>query len=83
MEFDKIRMEDVGTRLDHLTQLKDLWEFAHTMLVNQNKLYSTAEDKIEAKKLESALEMLNHHMQKDYSEFNYRIEINTIPRARE
>jgi len=71
-------MEDVGTRLDHLTDLKDIWENALQIMHNRNRTYETQDEAQEKRKLEIAIDMLNFHMQKDYNEFEYRKEINVL-----
>lgn len=75
---DGIRMEDIGTRLDHLTDLKDIWENALQIMRNRNRTFETQNEVQEKYKLENALEMLNFRMQKDYNEFEYRKEINVL-----
>ena len=75
-----IHMEDVGTRLDHLTNLKDIWENALRILNNMNRTYQTPDEIEQKRKIETALEMLNFHMQKDYNELEYRKEINVLKR---
>jgi hypothetical protein len=76
-------MTDVGTRLDHLNDLKDLWELGLRVLNNQSRLFDVTRTKLEIQKLEAALELLNAHMQKDFNEINYIAAINTLPKLGE
>lgn len=77
----RMLMEDVGTRLRHLCDLRDLWAEMLEILQRRNSNYSTKEDKEKIVKLENALELIHFHMQKDYNDFEYRREINTIRRT--
>ena len=79
-EFKKIRMDDIGTRLNHLTELKDLWELAERILSAQHRMFREPEDKNDLEDIKGALSLLNAHMQKDFNEMNYQIEINTLPK---
>lgn len=80
MDFHEIKMTDVGTRLDHLNDLKDLWELGLRVLNNQSRLFDVAKTKSEIAKLDSALELLNAHITKDFNELNYISAINTLPK---
>lgn len=58
-------------------QLQELWSTG-LALCTQN--YQTEMDKHRAKELVTALELLNAHMQKDFSSVDYAREINSLPK---
>ena len=70
-------MNDVGTRLEHMMQLQDLWGFGLQQLTTNNVRHSQKEVE-QAKKLESALELLTYHMMNDYDATVYAKEINDL-----
>ena len=80
----RAKMEDQGTRLDHLTDLRSLWQIGLDILNRRNaSSYLTEPEKKDIIKLENAIELLNAHISKDYiedHEFQYRQVINTLPR---
>lgn len=57
-------MADVGTRLQHLADLQELWSFA--LGIETDGQYHTDPSIERAKKLESALYLLEAHMMNDY-----------------
>ena len=70
-------MNDVGTRLEHMMQLQDLWGFGLQQLTTNNVNHSQKEVE-QAKKLESALELLTYHMMNDYDASAYAKAINEL-----
>jgi hypothetical protein len=80
VEASKLRLEDVGTRHRHLTELLDLWEAG----VDVMDRYNLNSDKDRKKKLESAVELLRKHIDHlsgyDYRAWNIRDEIEHISR---
>ena len=73
-----IRMDDIGTRLEHLADLQDLWSFALGLLTAGT--YHTDTELEQTKELETALQLLERHMLSDYSPTTYAQEINNLPR---
>jgi len=73
-------MADVGTRMDHLNDLKDLWEHALNLLNVREPRYLSANEKATQVRLMHALELLNDHLTKDYVEWRYRAAVNDIGR---
>jgi Cys-tRNA synthase (O-phospho-L-seryl-tRNA:Cys-tRNA synthase) len=67
--------EDVGTRLQHMADLHELWSTAYAILTRPN-LYHTALEEERAKALEIALDLLVNHMEAEYNEVPYAKEIN-------
>ena len=74
----RMRMEDKGTRLQHLIDLRDLWAEMLDILRRRNAAYASKDDNEKIVKLAHALELMHFHMQKDYNDFEYRREINTL-----
>lgn len=71
------RMADVGTRLQHLAELQELWSFAWEI---ETLGYQTEPAKERAYKLEAALMLLEAHMTHDYSPTTYAQVINNLPK---
>ena len=71
--LSKASMEDVGTRMEHLTELYELWKTGLDILERYDKSGPFYERKKE--ELEDALRLLGFHMQKDYHEDAIRKEI--------
>ena len=72
-----LKMEDIGTRLEHLMQLQDLWGRG---LAIATQGYQTDLDKLLAKELQIALDLLTNHMQKDFISADYAKTINSLPK---
>lgn len=72
-------MEDVGTRMQFLLDLYNLWNTGLDILERFDK--STPFYDIKKKELESAINLLNWHMEKDYKESEYRAIIDQLPKA--
>jgi hypothetical protein len=71
-------MDDVGTRLQFLTELYELWQTGLDICERYDKhTVFYAEHKRE---LESALKLLGFHMEKDYKEQPYRNTIDALPK---
>ena len=62
----KVSMDDVGRRIDHLTELYNLWQTGIDILDRYDKHKPNYEE--ERKKLVNARDMLYFHMTKDYNE---------------
>lgn len=73
-----LSMEDVGTRLEHLADLQDLWSFALGMLTSGT--YHSDPEIEQTRKLEIALELLEEHMLVGYSPTTYAQTINNLPK---
>jgi hypothetical protein len=76
--IQKFKMDDVGTRLQHLADLQDLWSFA--VGIETAGQYQTEPSIERTKKLQGALELLEAHMMNDYSPTTYAQVINNLPR---
>lgn len=74
-------MSDVGTRMDHIMDLHELWSSAYGMMTSGG--WHSLKEAEEVKKLETALEMLNYHLQNDYKDTPYAKVINALPKAEE
>ena len=77
-KLSKYSMKDVGTRLDHLADLQELWSFA--LSIETMGQYQTEPSMERAAKLEGALQLLTAHMMNDYSATTYAQEINNLPK---
>jgi hypothetical protein len=77
----ELKMTDVGTRLEHIADLKELWETAFHFLSMRNAKYMSQPELDNKAKLEIGLDLLNAHITKDYTEESeYRREINDLGR---
>jgi hypothetical protein len=77
-----LRMSDIGTRLDHLMELQELWSIGVAIarkLKDQGSYQAETERKME-EELEIALKLLAAHMQKDFPDTDYAREINNLPK---
>jgi hypothetical protein len=74
------KMDDVQTREKTLMELHELWS---TGLRLSLQGYQTALDTERAKKLETALEMLEHQLTYGYQDFGYGRVINELPEAKD
>jgi hypothetical protein len=72
-----LSMSDVGTRLEHLADLQDLWGFALQILTTN--IYHTEDEIEQANKLEIALALLEYHMLSDYDPTKYAKVVNNLP----
>jgi hypothetical protein len=70
-------MDDVGTRMEHLTQLYELWKTGLDVIERFDKNSPFYEER--KTELESSLKLLAYHMEKDYSENSYRQAVDTLP----
>lgn len=76
--IQKYSMSDVGTRLQHLADLQELWSFAFGI---ETAGGFQSEPSIErSKKLEGALLLLEAHMMNDYAPTTYAQVINNLPK---
>lgn len=73
-------MQDTGTRLEHMADLQDLWSTGLAILTSGT--YHSFQEQQEARELEIALRLLEHHMVHDYStiETSYAKIINDLPK---
>lgn len=67
--------DDMGTRLEHMMQLQDLWSTAYAILTRPD-LFHTELEKARAVQLEIALDLLQHHMEAEYNLVSYAKAIN-------
>ena len=71
----KLHSDDVGTRMQHMMELQDLWSTAYGILTRPD-LYHTPLEEERAKNIGIALDLLQHHMEAEYNIVNYAKEIN-------
>lgn len=77
----ELDMEDVGTRLEHMTDLYDMWKYGHSILENSEKRFSTPLGQAQLTELANALQLLWFHMANDYNQYAYSGEISRLPKA--
>ena len=70
---------DVGTRIEHLMELQDFWSTAYSIMTAKNTWPSTIEIE-RAKQLQTALDLLQNVLEKEYNFTIYAIEINDLPK---
>jgi hypothetical protein len=70
-----LNAEDVGTRIQHMMDLQELWSTAYTILTRPNMFHTPLEEE-RAKALRIALDLLQNHMESEYNETQYAKEIN-------
>jgi hypothetical protein len=70
-------MSDIGTRLEHLADLQDLWGTALCILTTGT--YHNEREIAQAADIEIALKLLENHMANDYNETQYAKDINDLP----
>ena len=70
-------MEDMGTRMQHLTDLYELWNTGLDVIERFDKHSPFYE--VRKRELENALKLLCYHLEKDYSENSYRQAVDTLP----
>lgn len=73
-------MDDQGTRMEHLSDLHELWSFAFGLLTTEG-VWHTAREESQAEELEIGLKLLTKHMQSGYNSKAYAQEINSLPRS--
>lgn len=76
--LSKYSMQDVGTRLQHLADLQELWSFA--LGLETATQYQTEPSLERTAKLEAALQLLEAHMMNDYAPTTYAQVINNLPK---
>ena len=69
-----LHADDVGTRIEHMMQLQDLWSTAYGILTRPG--YHSLLEEIRAKALETALDLLQHHLEAEFNITNYARDIN-------
>jgi hypothetical protein len=74
----KLIADHVGTRLEHMMDLQMLWSTAYAYLTRPG--YHTKAEEERAKALETALALLQHHMEAEYNQLPYAKEINALPK---
>ena len=73
-----LHSDDVGTRIEHMMQLQELWSTAYGILTRPS-LFHTDLEKARAVQLEIALDLLQHHLEAEYNLASYAREINDPP----
>jgi|SRR6185295_14561665 len=74
-------MEDVGRRIDHLSDLQELWGWGLAALTAGT--YHTDSEMAQAKELEIALKLLEQHMLIGFDPTKYAQVINNLPEKAE
>jgi len=72
-------MNDVGRRIDFLMDLHELWSTGLAIVTSINVPHNAMEVE-RAKELEHALRLLSYHLQNDYDQTPYAVEINELPK---
>jgi hypothetical protein len=81
MNVEEYSMDNVGRRIEHLSDLQSLWGFALGLLLAGT--YHTEEEREQAAALEIALDLLERHMSYAYSydhQNYYARVINELPK---
>jgi hypothetical protein len=78
--MDRHSISDIGTRLEHLNDLRDLWNDARTSLLNRS-YHLNDHEKALVPILDKAITLIDEHLQKDYRSHIYGREINALPPA--
>lgn len=81
MTMKTYNMSDVQTRLETLSDLQDLWSSGLRILTAGT--YHSEQERLEAKALEVALELLEKHMMYGSNDTAYARTINGLPKAEE
>ena len=76
-KFSKLHSDDVGTRLQHIMQLQEVWSDVYGILTRPD-LFHTELEKERAGQLEIALALLQHHMEAEYNPTSTAKEINEL-----
>ena len=76
-----LHADDVGTRLEHMMQLQDLWSTSYGILTRDN-FYHTGWEYNRAAALGIALDLLQHHMEAEYNLTQYAKEINDVSKSK-
>lgn len=77
------RADDIGTRLDHLMQLHEIWSWGYAQLTRPNITYRTPGQEDDARKLLTAIEMLNYQLRAFDNPTEIAREINQLPNAKD
>lgn len=77
----EIKMSDVGTRLEHLIDLYELWSEGVRILEVSENLHETLFGQTQLNELRTAKQFLWWHMEKDYDRFQYSTVIDRMPKA--
>ena len=81
MKVEEYSMDNVGRRIEHLSDLQNLWGFALGLLLAGT--YHSPEEREQAAALEIALDLLERHMSYAYAYDNqhyYAQMINQLPK---
>ncbi len=70
-------LDDIGTRMKHLTDLYELWAVGLDVIERFDKHSPYYGEK--KRELESAMKLLLFHVQKDYNEQSLKKEIELLP----
>jgi hypothetical protein len=72
-----LHAEDVGTRIQHMMELQEVWSDCYGILTRPN-MYHTQLEEERAKQLSIALDLLQHHLESEYSLTRYAKVINEV-----
>jgi hypothetical protein len=75
-------MSDLGTRMEHLDHVRQLWQNALSSLKARLPVHRNLHEDNLIVKLTNALDLLDDHMAKDYNPWHDAKEINGLPPAR-
>lgn len=77
----ELKMDDVGTRSEHLVDLYDMWNEGLTIAENSEKRFSTPMGAAQVAELKHAVQLLWFHIAKDYDRFQHSQVIDRLPKA--
>lgn len=81
MKEDELGMTDVGTRLEHMVDLYELWKTGLTILEASEARFSTPIGQAQLSELRHAVQLLWFHIASDFNQYAYSGEISRLPKA--
>ena len=79
--FREYKMSDIGSRMEHLADLHELWQFA--LGIETAGKYQSEPSMERAARLEGAIQLLTAHMLNDYDPTTYAQVINNLPKPKD
>jgi len=77
-DYKVLKADDVGTRLTHMMELQDVWSTCYAILTRGG--YHSELEQVRAAQLDVALDLLQHHLEAEYSGTSYAKIINDLPK---
>ncbi len=75
----KYKAEDVGTRIQHMMELQEMWSTCYAILTRPD-LYHTELENARALALGVALDLLQNHLEAEFNSVKYARVINELPK---